>query len=222
MGQSLRLLSLGCVRLAGFVLAAAPPAPMSLQLHLAIDRCWPQFSLGLGRFCRHACTSWHSAIWCIVFLASAVVLPAAELPLPVACPDWDGEHDDRRSCHSRTLSRPPRSQAPHAVRQDSQKPCHLAAPLAETLEESPRPIGPSVRPNPGPFIETETARLALSSGNALPMGASAASAEKPMNGAAKLPRSAASALCPFRVARVSRLIGYFDSTAKTAGWQVYI
>jgi len=30
---------------------------------------WP------GRFCRHACTSWHCAIWCIVCLASAVVSP---------------------------------------------------------------------------------------------------------------------------------------------------
>jgi len=37
---------------------------------------------------------------------------------------------------------------------------------------------------------------------------------------AKIPCSAASLLCPFRVARVSRLIGNFDSTANGGGWQV--
>jgi hypothetical protein len=49
-----------------------------------------------------------------------------------------------------------------------------------------------------------------------------------INNAAKLPYSAASALCPFaaisialRVARVSRLIGKSDTTAKRSGWQVY-
>lgn len=49
-----------------------------------------------------------------------------------------------------------------------------------------------------------------------------------INNAAKLPYSAASALCPFtafsiaiRVARVSRLIGKSDTTAKRTGWQVY-
>ena len=51
--------------LAGFILAAAPAAPMPLRLPLAVGRGWPQIGLRLRRFCRHACTSWHFAIWCI-------------------------------------------------------------------------------------------------------------------------------------------------------------
>jgi hypothetical protein len=164
----LPLLSLGRARLAGLVLAAAPAAPMPLRLPLAIGRGWPQFRLGLGRFCRHACTSWHFAVWCIAFLGSDVFSPVAELHSPAACPDLDGEHDDRRSSHCRTSSKLPRSGAPCAIRHDSQKPSHLAALFAGTLNEFP----PVVRP----FVGTETARLALSSGNALPMRVSAASA----------------------------------------------
>jgi hypothetical protein len=38
--------------------------------------------------------------------------------------------------------------------------------------------------------------------------------------AAQFPSSAASALCPVGVARVSRLIGKSDTTAKSQGWQV--
>jgi hypothetical protein len=45
--------------------------------------------------------------------------------------------------------------------------------------------------------------------------------DKGVNVTAKLPCSAASALCPFRVARVSRLIGKSDTTAKRPRWQVY-
>lgn len=41
-----------------------------------------------------------------------------------------------------------------------------------------------------------------------------------MNGAAKVPCSVASALCPVGVAHVSRLIGNFDTTANHPGWQV--
>jgi len=37
---------------------------------------------------------------------------------------------------------------------------------------------------------------------------------------AKFPCSAASLLCPFRVARVSRLIGKSHTTANSCGWQV--
>ena len=40
-----------------------------------------------------------------------------------------------------------------------------------------------------------------------------------MNCPAKFPCSAASLLCPFRVARVSRLIGNSDTTANCCGWQ---
>jgi hypothetical protein len=61
----LRLLRLERARLAALILTPAPPAPMSLRLPLAIGRNWPQFSLGLRRFCRHECTSWHFAIRCI-------------------------------------------------------------------------------------------------------------------------------------------------------------
>jgi hypothetical protein len=44
--------------------------------------------------------------------------------------------------------------------------------------------------------------------------------DKELNCAAKLPCSATSALCPFRVARVSRLIGKSDTTYNRPGWQV--
>jgi len=68
----------------------------------------------------------------------------------------------------------------------------------------------------------------ISSGNALPMGVSAVCRlMMDKSRAAKLPCSAASALCPFqsfqknfRVARVSRLIGKSDTTAKPVGLQV--
>jgi hypothetical protein len=166
----LSLLCLGCVCLAGFVLAATAAAPMPLRLHLPIGRRWPQFRLGLGRFCHHECTFWQCAIWCIAFLASAVVSPVAKLPLPFACPDLDGEPGDRRSSHFRTLSGSPRSPAPRAIRHDSQKPCRLAAFFAGTIEQSPRSIRPVAGSNAGPSCGVETARLALSSGNALPMG----------------------------------------------------
>jgi hypothetical protein len=126
----------------------APPAPMPLQLHLAIGRCGPQLWLGLGQLCRHACTSWLCAIWCIASLASAVFSPAAELPLPVACPDLDGEHDDQPSSNLRTLGRLRQSRAPRAIHHDSQKPCHPAVFLAETLYV----FLPLVRPSPDPML----------------------------------------------------------------------
>src|SRR5580658_9670723 len=56
------LLPLRRALLAVLILAAAPTAPMPLRLHLAIGRGWPQFSLGLRRFCRHACTSWQCSV----------------------------------------------------------------------------------------------------------------------------------------------------------------
>jgi hypothetical protein len=68
------------VLLAAFILAAAPPAPMPLRLSLADGRDWLQISLGLRQFCRHACTSWHFAIWCIAlpggFSVMVYALPA--------------------------------------------------------------------------------------------------------------------------------------------------
>jgi len=42
-----------------------------------------------------------------------------------------------------------------------------------------------------------------------------------MNCPAKFPCSAASLLCPFRVARVSRLIGNSHTTVNSFGWQEY-
>jgi hypothetical protein len=56
------LLVLGRTWLAGFILAAAPAAPMSLRLPLTVVRCKPQLWLRLRRFCRHAFTSWCFAI----------------------------------------------------------------------------------------------------------------------------------------------------------------
>jgi hypothetical protein len=64
----LRLLYRGLLRLGRarrlirFILAAAAAAPMPLRLSLAVGLGWPHFGLGLGRFCRHACTSWHIAL----------------------------------------------------------------------------------------------------------------------------------------------------------------
>jgi hypothetical protein len=50
----LRLLRWGHTCLAALVFAAAPAAPMSLRLSLAIGLDRPQFRLGLRQFCRHA------------------------------------------------------------------------------------------------------------------------------------------------------------------------
>lgn len=41
---------------------------MPLRLALADCRARPQFRLGLRRFCRHACTSWHFTVGCIALL----------------------------------------------------------------------------------------------------------------------------------------------------------
>jgi hypothetical protein len=61
----LGLLRLRCTWLAGFILAAAPAAAMPLRRPKAIGLGWPRFGLGLCRFCRHACTSWHISFVCI-------------------------------------------------------------------------------------------------------------------------------------------------------------
>jgi hypothetical protein len=79
-----------------------------------------------------------------------------------------------------------------------------------------------IRAPPGDHhFRINAVRQVLSSGNALPMGALAACSQiRNERCGFKLPYSAASSLYPFRVARVSRLIGKFDSTAKPLGWQV--
>jgi hypothetical protein len=82
------LLRLRRALLAVLVLAAAPAAPVPLRLHLAVGRGWPQIGLGRRRFCRHACTSWQCAVWCIASLRSAALLLAAELPLPANEPAY--------------------------------------------------------------------------------------------------------------------------------------
>jgi hypothetical protein len=82
LGRSLRLwlrlslLPLRRVLLAALVLAAAAAAPMPLRLHLAIGRGRPQIGLGLRRFCRHSCTSWRSAVWCIALLEPSLACSA--------------------------------------------------------------------------------------------------------------------------------------------------
>src|ERR1700739_2825630 len=63
-----------------FVLAAAPAAPMPLRLALAVGRARPHFGLGLGRFCCHACTSWHFTVGCIAISAQPIT-GETELPL---------------------------------------------------------------------------------------------------------------------------------------------
>ena len=74
----------GRAPVAGFVLAAAPAAPMPLRLSLAIGRGWPQFRLGLRRFCRHACTSWHFADCFVALLDLSVSCRAAGPSSPAA------------------------------------------------------------------------------------------------------------------------------------------
>ena len=75
----LALLRLWRTLQAAFILAAAPPAPMPLRLHLAVRLCRPQFSLGLRRICRHSFTSWQCAFWCTAFFCSGALMPASEL-----------------------------------------------------------------------------------------------------------------------------------------------
>jgi len=88
LGQGLSLLRLWCALLAGLILAAAPAAPMPLRLTLAVGLGWPQLWLGLRRFCRHACTSWHIAIWCIHLMNSAFSCGVLSLPCPTLVQDW--------------------------------------------------------------------------------------------------------------------------------------
>ena len=70
-----------------------------------------------------------------------------------------------------------------------------------------------------PVDRIVTMRLARSSVDAVPMGALPVAVCDEMNCTAKFPCPAASLLSPIRVARVSRLIGNFDTTAKPRGWQ---
>ncbi len=160
-------LPLRSVLLAVLVLAPAPPAPMPLRLPLAIGRSWPQFKLRLRRFCRHACTSWLFTVCCTAFFGSAVCLPATELPLPAACPGRDGEHHGMRSSHYEDTRKMPRSLASHAICPDSLKNCSIAA-LPPSIKKPPQEFPPVFR--------IDAVRPVLSSGNALPMGVSAAGA----------------------------------------------
>jgi len=67
--------------LAGFVLAAAPAAPVALRGRLTIVGRRPHFRLGLDRFSCHACTSWYVSISCIRRFHSAASR-AAKMGLP--------------------------------------------------------------------------------------------------------------------------------------------
>ena len=55
----LGILSLRGALLAGLVFAATPAAPMPLRRPETVALGGPHLWLGLGWFCRHACTSWH-------------------------------------------------------------------------------------------------------------------------------------------------------------------
>jgi hypothetical protein len=70
-----------------------------------------------------------------------------------------------------------------------------------------------------PVDRIVTIRLARSSVDAVPMGALPVAVCDEMNCTAKFPCPAASSHSPIRVARVSRLIGNLDTTAKPRGWQ---
>ena len=137
-GLEVALLPLRRVLLAALVLAAAPPAPMPLRLPLAIGRGRPQFSLGLRRFCRHACTSWQCAVWCIAFLRSAASRAAAELPLPAARPDSDGIPLGLRSGHLRTSGKSPRNSARRNLPRSPEEWPHCC--FASLDAESPLPF----------------------------------------------------------------------------------
>ena len=119
----LRLLRHLCLRglasMARFALAAAPAAPMPLRLPLAVGRGLLQFRLGLRRICRHACSSWHSAIRCAAFLGSAILLTDAKfICLPhVRCPKGT---NSGRSTYIRTPGKLRGSGALHAICHASQ------------------------------------------------------------------------------------------------------
>jgi hypothetical protein len=152
--------------LAALVLAAAPPAPMPLRLSLAVGRDRPQFSLGLRRFCRHACTSWQCAVWCIAFLRSAAVRAAAELPLPAVRPDSDRIPPRPAIC---SLEDIPQIAAEFRSAQSASIPRRIAPLLpCRTLRRNSTGVPPG--------LCIDSLRQVLSSGNALPMGVSTACA----------------------------------------------
>jgi len=77
---NLALLGLLAAWLVRLVFAATPAAPMSLRLSLPIGRDRPRVWLGRCRFCCHACTSWHSAVFCLTSLGQQLRIWGAELP----------------------------------------------------------------------------------------------------------------------------------------------
>ncbi len=72
---------------------------------------------------------------------------------------------------------------------------------------------------PHPVVRIVTMRPAPFSGDASLMKTLPLADSQKMNCPAKSPCSAASLLCPFRVARVSRLIGNSHTTVNSIGWQ---
>ena len=125
--RQLRLLCWLRARLAVLVFATAPTAPMSLRLPLAVGRSWPQIRLGLRRICRHAFTSWLSAVCCIAFLDSAAVL------LNLLC---------RGPAHARTVC----ISAHDPIRREHSEDCRFARPwtlCSQPFTSSPVPCAPT-------------------------------------------------------------------------------
>ena len=148
--------------------------------------------------------------------------------------------------HRRISCRPPRRLTPHAICHDSpgawsiftvpgctRRSFKTVAPswprvgsasvallsnLCENAVAAPRAGVPEKQLHP--VVRIVTVRSVPFSGNAFLWELSPFADCYEMNCAAKIPCLAASLLSPFRVARVSRLIGKTDSTVKSCGWQV--
>ena len=134
----LGLLGLRRALLARLVLAAAAAAAMPLRRRLTIVRRGPHFRLGLGWFCRHACTSWNVTLEFIGFWGSATLKKLRfsaflAFPVPVRTRKFGsaGEIKAGRSRlanagtskHLAANSRHPRSEPiPSALRRDSHIP----------------------------------------------------------------------------------------------------
>ena len=189
---------------------------MPLRLPLAIGRGRLQFRLGLRQFCRHACTSLHIDIGCIALLGSNAFSPHAEMgaELSICLPPvllWTGNTCGRWSSHDEHVSQT--------------VPEHGSACNPPTFPKRVAALPPSIqephRSSPaGLNLRIYAVRQALSSGDALPMGAFAACSMIRNERCGESSLLSGELLYPFRVARVSRLIGKSDSTAKRPGWQV--
>ena len=173
---------------------------------------------------------------------ASAVAAGVELTLPAACPDVNREYGSRRYVPSRylvpTASEPGSARAishdphrPQAISQISRSLLHFLGNAPRLRRTTSMALQDDLWENTlsasctgavkqtHPVDRIGTMRLARSSVDAVPMGALPLAVCDEMNCTAKFPCQAASLLSPIRVARVSRLIGNLDTTAKPPGWQ---